>query len=482
MGALIAVVNKKGSNAYDIAVAMLEMLSHRGSDVFGIASPCEIVIKRTVEELRRETINSKLLIGHNFAKNLPQDEAQLTQNRDFAFVFDGRLFPAARGAVESVVEKPNNIEKKAINLIRMFNGAYVFAIAKDNGIVAGRDTVGTCPLYFGENEDICAVASEHKALWKISITETKSFPPGKLAVIDKKGFRFKTVKTITQPPLQRLDMETAAQQLKKALLQSTRRRVSDVEEVAVAFSGGIDSSIIAFLTKLCHVDTHLICVALEGQREANFAERAARALDLPLHQAAYSIDDVEEALPKVLWLIEEPNPVNVSIAIPIFWVAEQTAKLGFRVLMTGQGGDELFGGYHRYLEDYARHGLDGLQRRLYQDVVSSPESNFQRDNKVCTFNKVKLRLPFADWDVIQLALSLPANLKIASPKDELRKRVLRKAAKKLGIPKFITEKTKKAIQYTTGVNQAMRKLAKKEGLTLRKYVEKAFSKAYKMLG
>jgi len=482
MGALIAAVDKNGSNVFNTAVTMLESLSHRGFDAFGIASPQKIVIKRTVQELQKESISSNTLIGHNFAKNLPRDKAQPVKCRDFTLVFEGRLFPApAKSEVESIVEKFQSVEDKAMRIIRKLDGVYVFVIAKDNEIAVGRDSVGSHPLYFGENEDICAVASERKALWKIDIMKTNSFPPGTLAVVNEKGFRFKTAKTITQPPLQKLDMEAAVQKLKQVLLQSTRERVSDVKEIAVAYSGGIDSSIIAFLTKLCHVDTRLICVTLEGQKETAFAERAARALNLPLHHVTYSIDDIEEILPKVLWLIEEPNPVNASIAIPIFWVAEQSAKLGCHILMAGQGGDELFGGYHRYLGDYARQGLIGLQRRLYQDVVSSHESNFQRDNKVCAFHRVELRLPFADWDIIQLALSLPPNLKIASPNDLLRKRVLRQTARKLGIPKSIAEKPKKAIQYTTGVNRAMRKLAKKEGLTLRKYVEKTFLKTYKML-
>lgn len=481
MGALIAAVDKKGANVSNTAITMLEALCHRGSDAVGIASPLVVVKKNQLEELRKENIYSNISIGYNLSKNLLREIAQPVQNNGFTLAFNGRLFPApTKSDTEYVGEMLINSGNNAECLIQRLNGDYVFAIAKDDGIVVGRDVVGVRPLYFGENENICAVASERKALWKIGIMKTNSFPPGRLAVINKEGFHFKTVKTIIQPPFQKLDKETATQELKHVLFKSTKERVSDLEEIAVAFSGGIDSSIIAFLTKLCQVDVHLFFVALEGQKETAFAEHAARALDLPLHTITYSTDDLEEALPKVLWLIEDPNPVSATIATPIFWVAEQSARFGFHVLMAGQGGDELFGGYYRYLKDYAKNGLAGLQRSLYKDVVSSHESNFQRDNKVCAFHKVELRLPFADWKVIQVALSLSADLKIASPKDALRKRVLRLTAKKLGIPEFITEKTKKAIQYTTGVNQAIRKLAKKEDLTMRKYVEKIFLKTYKM--
>ncbi len=482
MGALVATVGKRGANVFDATVTMLETLSHRGSDAFGIASPHKISTEKTVEELRKKDIDSNALIGYDFAKILPRDNVQPVQKQGFAFVLDGRLFPvSSKNEVEFVAEEIAEIEDKAMRIIRSFDGDYVFAMTKDDGIAVGRDSVGACPLYFGENEDICAVASERKALWKIGITGATSFPPGKFAVINDEGFTLETARVITQPPLQEIDEETAIQRLKSALLQSVGERISDVNEAAVAFSGGLDSSVIAFLTKLCGIDAHLICVELEGQKETAFAERAAETLDLPIHVVTYSSDDLEEDLLKVLWLVEEPSPLNTGIAVPVFWIAEQSAKLGFHVLLAGQGSDELFGGYRRYLESYAKGGAAGLQRRLYEDVVACHETNFQRDNKVCSFHRVELRLPFADWEVIQLALSFPARLKIASPRDALRKKVLRRTATMLGIPESIAEKPKKAIQYTTGVNQALKGLAKKKGLTLREYVEKAFKKAYKTL-
>jgi asparagine synthase (glutamine-hydrolysing) len=479
MGALIAVVAKKGANVFNMALTMVETLAHRGSDAFGIASSRKVVIKKKAKELREESVNSDALIGHNFVKLLPRDRPQPVQNSDFNFVFDGRLFPFCPGSEMGFVSgRLSNVENDAACLIRKFKGDYVFAVIEDSRIIVGRDAVGARPLYFGENEDVCAVASERKALWKIGIARTSSFPPGRLAIINKEGFFFKTARTITQPPLQKLDIKTAAQQLRNALFQSAKERLSGLKEVAVAFSGGLDSSIIASLTRLCNNDILLIHVSLEEQRETAFVERAAAALDLPLHSTIYSTEDLEAALPRVLWLIEEPGPVNTSIAIPIFWAAEQSVKRGYRVLVTGQGGDELFGGYRRYLDDYEKHGLAGVQERLYQDITSSYETNFQRDNKVCAFHGVELMMPFADWKVIQFALSLTADLKIASPKDALRKRVLRRTARNLELPKIITEKPKKAVQYTTGVNKALEKLAKKEGLTLRKYVEKAFLRAY----
>jgi asparagine synthase (glutamine-hydrolysing) len=475
VGALVAVVDKIGPDVSFVATVMLETLRHRGSDAFGIASSNRVIEATDVEELRRKEIGSSAVIGHCLSKILPRDRIQPVQAEDFSLVFEGRLFPAPEASeAERAVEMLSRVEGEASDLVRVFDGAYVFAMARSNGVVLGRDAVGACPLYFGENDNICAAASERKALWKVGIREARSFPPGSIATVDQKGFRFRTVKPVSQPPLRKMDVETAALELQQVLLESAEDFLSDVSEVAVAFSGGVDSSVIAVLAKLCHVGVHLIFVGLEKRKEAVLAQRAAKALGVPLHQSNYSVADMKVTLPRVLWLIEEPNPVNASISVPLFWAAHQSAKLGFRILLSGQGADELFGGYRRYLGDYSAYGSVGLQRRLYEDFASSYKSNFQRDNKLCGFHKVELRMPFTDWKTVNLALGLPVETKILSAKDRLRKRVLRKAARKLGVPKFIAEAPKKAIQYTSGVNQAMKKVAKQEGLTLREYVEKLF--------
>jgi asparagine synthase (glutamine-hydrolysing) len=140
--------------------------------------------------------------------------------------------------------------------------------------------------------------------------------------------------------------------------------------------------------------------------------------------------------------------------------------------MAGQAADELFGGYHRYLHTYSERSASALRKELLNDVARCYEKNFQRDNQTCTFHNVELRLPFADLRVVNFALSLPLKLKIVSPNDLLRKRVLRKAAEDLGLPQFIANKAKKAVQYTTGVDKALRKLARRENLNLYEYCRK----------
>jgi asparagine synthase (glutamine-hydrolysing) len=481
MGSLVAAVSKNSLDVFEEVYVMLKSLEHRGSDAFGIGSSTALTQNITLKKLQEIQINAPTLIGHNLAKRLPNDTAQPVKDNELTFVFEGRIFPSQpEGAVRYIGEEIRNsskLEDKALHILREINGAFTFAIVEKNRIVVGRDPLGIYPLYFGESKDCYALATERKALWKIGVKEAKLFPPGCLAIIDNSGYEFSKVRTVTQPLLKKWEMNVAAQQLKELLLKSTEDHTIDLKETAVAFSGGLDSSIIASLVTLLDLKIFPIYVTLEGQKETAFVIRTAETLDIPLRIFEYSIEDVAEILPKIVWLIEEYNPVNVSIALPTFWIAEQASKHKLNFLMTGQGADELFGGYYRYLHELRINGRTGLERMLLQDVVSSFEKNFERDNKVCAYNGVELRNPFVDWRITQFSLSLPTQLKIASPKDFLRKRVLRNMARTIGLPKMITERTKKAIQYTTGVNQALRKIARKEGLTLKKYLEAIFYKS-----
>ena len=111
---------------------------------------------------------------------------------------------------------------------------------------------------------------------------------------------------------------------------------------------------------------------------------------------------------------------------------------------------------------------------MFDDVVRVYESNLERDVKICSFHGVELRLPFASYPLAEFALALPTELKIERDAGSLRKLVLRKAAADMGLPASITEKPKKAVQYSTGINRALKKLAKKQGTTVAEHVNRLF--------
>ena len=475
MGAIAAAVSKTGENVVPKIAIMLTALLHRGFDYHGIATFNSIIRAKSIKKMEIEKLDSIVALGHNLSRILLRDHPQPLQGEGFSFVFEGRLFPSSsRPEANVIMEKLKHTpQKNAQQIIKRVNGSYVFTIACPDRVIVGRDTLGTNPLYYGENETTCAVASERKALWTLGIKNVKSFPPGNIAIINEYGFSFTSVKPVTYPIIKTVKMENAVKNLKNLLVKSTKERLADLEKVAVAFSGGLDSSIIAMLAKICGVKVDLISVGLKGLFDVQHVKVAAEALELPLQFQTYTLDDVKEVLPKVLWLIEEPDVIKVSVAIPFYWIAATASKLGDNILLAGQGSDELFGGYQRYLRKYMQQDST-LQGSMYKDIILNYENNLQRDNQICSFHKVELRLPFMDHDVVNFSLSLPVNLKIKSAEDNLRKRVLRQVAQRLGLPHFIVNRVKKSIQYETGVDRTLRKLARNKDLTLKTHVKNVF--------
>ncbi|MEM2968325.1 MAG: asparagine synthetase B [Candidatus Bathyarchaeia archaeon] len=391
-------------------------------------------------------------------------------------VFEGSIYSprcAASGA-EALAAKLQleGSVKAAEAFLREADGDFAFIIAEQERIVAGRDAVGVQPLYYGETANFAALATRKRALWALGIANVKSFPPGHLALVNRSGFKFRAVKRLVYSEPKPVSMADAAMMLQQLLWESVRTRVSGLSEVAVAFSGGLDSSLIAFLASKCHVHVNLVHVSLKNRAETAEARRTAEALGLPLQVHLFNEEDVAEAASAVTALIEEADPVKVGIGIPFYWTAEKAATAGFKVLLAGQGADELFGGYQRYVKAYVGYGAEKARKMMFDDVAGLHENNLERDAKICSFHGVELRLPFAAYKLAEFAVALPVELKFERKTDSLRKLVLRKAAENLGLPPSIAAKPKKAVQYSTGVNAVLKRKAMKQNITVAEYVRR----------
>jgi len=474
MKAIIAVKNKKKEDATVTAVTMLKIF-RENAEAFGIASSNAMKIEKSLEKLQNEHLSSPVIVGCAFSKILENDTFPLITFENATVAFDGRIHADKKAKVnaENFIKTLSSFET-AKDFVKEIEGEFVFVSTEAEKLIAGRDTLGVHPLYYGENEKFLALASERKALWTIGIKNILTFPCGHIARIEKNGLKTMPTKTLVYSKPKQIRMEDAVKELCKLLKKSISKRVSGLKDAAVAFSGGLDSSLIATLTKNKGVDVHLIHVSLEKQLETAHAKKAAESLGLPIHVYQYKEEDVKKVLSKVLWLIEEPDALKTSIGIPIYWTAEKTAELGFKVLLAGQGADELFGGYERYVEEYLRSDAEQVRKLMFNDVLGLSINNFERDFKLCNFHNVELRLPFAAYTIAKFAIDLPTELKIDMRENELRKLVLRHVAKEVGLPSFITDRPKKAIQYATGINKALKKIAKKEKMPLKQYLTKTF--------
>jgi asparagine synthase (glutamine-hydrolysing) len=270
-------------------------------------------------------------------------------------------------------------------------------------------------------------------------------------------------------------MDDAVKTLDELLTRAVEARCRGVLKVAVGFSGGIDSSLLAHYADISGARVDLICVGMEGSRGFKAAERVADTLDLPLRLEAFTVDDVEESLDAVLWSVEEADPMKIGVGLPTHWAVRSAAETGHRIFISGNCADEVFGGYQKYAQEYASDG-DSVRETMYRDVVSSHEANFERDYKICSDLGLELRLPFADIDVVRYGLYLPTKLKLPKDPTSPRKLILRALAREKGFPEELADRPKKAMQYSTGVNRALQKLAKAEGKKLRVFLADRFAR------
>ena len=222
----------------------------------------------------------------------------------------------------------------------------------------------------------------------------------------------------------------------------------------------------------------LYAVGLPDSHDISQAESAAEAAgmrdSLKIH--LLSPEEIEAAIPDVIYTTESIDPMKIAIGLPLYFVAKTAKEDGKRVLLTGQGADELFGGYSRH-EVFLEQGPEVLDREIYSDLKKISTINLERDDMVTMANSVELRVPFLDKDVIRTGLAISPELKVLKKEGRyIRKYILRKAADDL-LPSELLWKEKKAMQYGTGVQKVLDKLSrdagfsKKEGNHIEKYLK-----------
>ena len=128
-----------------------------------------------------------------------------------------------------------------------------------------------------------------------------------------------------------------------------------------ALSGGVDSALVAVLAK-----RPCLVVGMEGCHDIRQAQAVAKYTNLPLHIRTITVPEIEDAISVVAKNLEEPNPVDLAIGTTLYFVAQTAHDLGYERILTGQGADEVFGGYARYLET----APDKLEELFLKDFAS----------------------------------------------------------------------------------------------------------------
>ncbi|MBU4265887.1 MAG: asparagine synthase C-terminal domain-containing protein [Candidatus Altiarchaeales archaeon] len=243
-------------------------------------------------------------------------------------------------------------------------------------------------------------------------------------------------------------------------------------DTGVIFSGGIDSTIVAMLASKFSKVTAYAC-GIPGSHDLEYAE-GARNLGFDIKAIEMTPEKIENSLASIVSTIGT-NPVKVSVAVPFHFASKQAREGGVRIMLCGQGADELFGGYNRYLEplpDYTRIG-----EMMKKDIENIHTEQLNNDIAICRENGIDLRAPFLDDEFKNYTMEIPMDLRIHEIKNSeeftcidevddrkfIRKYVLRLLAKELGVPGPILNRRKKAAQYGSGSWKTIQKLARDNG-------------------
>jgi asparagine synthase (glutamine-hydrolysing) len=217
--------------------------------------------------------------------------------------------------------------------------------------------------------------------------------------------------------------------------------------VAVAFSGGLDSSVLVLCAK-----RRVRVVACTGHagasKDPGRANLAAAELGVELVTARLTPELVSRDLER-LSLPFQPTLMDRSLWCLYSAVSERAHEAGAKVMLLGQLADELFGGYAKYAEALRGEGPGAAARMMSHDYEEYALRGKVRDFGACS-GKVEPRLPYGDEEVVGFAGSIPVSFKITSG---TRKAVLRRAAVILGVPEEVAGAAKKAAQYSSGVQK-----------------------------
>ena len=521
---MCGIVGLAGNFNEELLSVVLKSIKHRGEDYSGMYIDEENMIG----------------LGHNLLSifNLINEDDKLYDNleenkqpiilNDLVLVFNGEIYNFNK--LESFLKEncQNYTESKSdsqllANLINHYynqyidennedvllksvetvlpqlDGDYSFAIydKKFNNIALSRDSIGVKPLFYGiDNEKgLNGFASEKKALWKAGIADENIYDlsPGSVLynwkLIDFEdnlinrilSVDFKEKRNQYDDYKDYLDLKDSYEVYKELLMDdlysAVLKRVENITDVGLIFSGGVDSTILALILKeiaqkrndtntvkegiVKPLNVKLYSVGVENSQDIEFSKKIADELNLPLKTIIIDETTVKESIKPVLTAIEDDNIMKLGVGMTIYLATKAMKEDGIKVALSGQGADELFGGYNRYLKHFEENNLMdayfSLDEEIYHDIANMYHVNLERDDAVSMANGVELRVPFLDKDIIDLALDIPGKYKIKNSEDLLRKHILRDVAKFIGVPDYIALRPKKAAQYGSGINKILKK-------------------------
>ncbi len=338
-----------------------------------------------------------------------------------------------------------SVVREAIERGDPLPGTTGFAGSLDGLLV--RDVLGRYPLFYER---------DHPARWshdRTDLDDPVRLPAGN--VLDEGVLR----EQFRLPELTATGSHTEQIQAVRSSIAAATANV-DQSGLAVAFSGGVDSAILA-----ARFDVPLYTVGFPGSHDIEAARSAATLLDAELRVVELDHETLTETLPTVVDATGRTNAMDIQIALPIFVLAERVRADGFDRLALGQGADELFGGYRKVANAPEDPRVEAKTvRGARREMVETLPDQLERDVLTLRRAGVDPVVPLLSDHVVEAALGLPGELLVTARGE--RKWALRLATRQW-LPDRIVFREKKAVQYGSLVARELDRLARQNGFKRR---------------
>jgi asparagine synthase (glutamine-hydrolysing) len=474
MCSIVGLLNKNGGDVKASLLSMLDLTLHRGPDGCGILVGDQVSRADSITSVDTSNLYGTSGMGHLRLRITGTSGTQplFDCQKRFSLGFNGEIWNyrelrsqlQMRGhifetdsdseviihLIEENFKKSNSLLDGVSSTIKQIDGEWAFAVVDTvtKQVVLARDPIGVKQLYYGQNENQMAFASEKKPLLGLGLVPTRVLPGNVVKTSFDSNLatnvEINQVNELEKPPVTILDEDVAVQTYKKSLFEAISKRIEGQEHIGVIFSGGVDSVLVAQIAKILGKKITCFVSGTEDSTDIIAARRAANELGLELKENIITEEKIYLELENILSAIESADHLQVDVAIPVFFAVSAAKQDGIRVMLTGQGADELFAGYPWYPKILEDEGAEVLNTSLWNDIKSLYKDTLEREDKITMYHSIELRVPYLDPSVIESAMRISEMLKI---KDGWGKYVHRKVAESVGVPQYIAWRPKEAAQH-----------------------------------
>jgi len=332
------------------------------------------------------------------------------------------------------------------------DAVFAFVISDGRDIFAARDLLGIKTLFFGWKDNTLYLTSELKSLIEVT-DDVYEFPPGHY--MDSTGRLIRFAELPSVPP-ERLHADQARmiEDIRAIIKESIRSRVDFAVPTAGLLSGGMDSSVISYLAGDLYKekfgsDARLKTFAI-GVGESSDIQNAriiAQHIDSDHRELIVDLDQVLEVLPEVIYYLESFDPSLVRSSVSNFLISRYAKQHGYEVLLSGEGGDEIFCGY-LYLKDCAPEELFARQMECLGFLHNNASLRLDRMNQC---HSMRVVAPLVSGRLFRYALAIPPDYKQKTEGDEkIEKWIFRKAFEPF-LPQSITWRLKQEFSQGSGL-------------------------------